>query len=260
MNSICLLIFLGLNKSENKILIRTQCQARSGPGLQPMGCGGLPRGPVDKLARPWPGGLVQPRKWPTELAGGKLLSVSSRGPQGGHWECGRGRAHLNRGAAWRRWRSLGTMAFIGGERAPMAGGDGGTALQCRCRRGKVRAASIGDNGGGWEGLTVKRQRWWHSDRNQRGGGVSGGGSQRGGHIGGGVGGGAQAQAWSRGERRKKGAGGGWWLFKCLGGAGQRGEKGWRPCGCGRVAEGERGEGAPGAVVGSAGWLATASDR
>jgi hypothetical protein len=58
-----------------------------------------------------------------------------------------GGAHPNGGAAWRRWRSLGTAAFIGGERAPMADGDGGMALQCRCGRGKVRAASIGDNGG-----------------------------------------------------------------------------------------------------------------
>jgi hypothetical protein len=61
-----------------------------------------------------------------------------------------------------------------GERAPVAGGDGGMALQHRCGRGKVRAISIGDSGGGWEGLTVKRRRRGHSDENQRGGGVSGG--------------------------------------------------------------------------------------
>jgi hypothetical protein len=88
-----------------------------------------------------------------------------------------GGAHQNGGAAWRRWRSLGTTTFISGERAPMAGGDGGTALQCWCGRGKVRATSIGDNGGGWKGLTVKRQRRWRSDRNWSGGGVSGGGSR-----------------------------------------------------------------------------------
>jgi hypothetical protein len=64
---------------------------------------------------------------------------------------------------------------IGGERAQVASGDGGAALQCRCRRGKVRVASIGDNDGGWEGLTVKRRRRWRSDGNQRGGGVFGGG-------------------------------------------------------------------------------------
>jgi hypothetical protein len=33
------------------------------------------------------------------------------------------------GAVWRWWRSLGTATFIGGERAPVAGGDGGVALQ-----------------------------------------------------------------------------------------------------------------------------------
>jgi hypothetical protein len=61
-----------------------------------------------------------------------------------------------------------------GERAKVAGGDGGMALQHRCRRGKVRAASIGDSGGGWEGLIVKRRRRGHSDEYQREGGVSGG--------------------------------------------------------------------------------------
>jgi hypothetical protein len=56
----------------------------------------------------------------------------------------------------------------------MASGDGGSALQCWCGRGKVRAASVGDNGGGWEGLTMKRRRRWCSNGNQRGGGVSSG--------------------------------------------------------------------------------------
>jgi hypothetical protein len=74
-------------------------------------------------------------------------------------------AHPNDGAAQRWGRSLETAVFVGGERAPVAGGDGGTTLQCWCRRGKVRAASIGDNSGGWEGLTVKRRRRWHSDGN-----------------------------------------------------------------------------------------------
>jgi hypothetical protein len=71
-------------------------------------------------------------------------------------------------------------------------------------------------------------------------------------------GGAQALVRSRGEQRKEGAGGGRRLFKRLGGAGQRGEKGGVPCG--RVAEGEGGEGAPGATVGSMGQPATAPDR
>jgi hypothetical protein len=39
-----------------------------------------------------------------------------------------GRAHPNGGAAWRRWRSLGTAVFVHGERAPVLGGDGGVAL------------------------------------------------------------------------------------------------------------------------------------
>jgi hypothetical protein len=56
---------------------------------------------------------------------------------------------------------------------------------------------------------------------------------------------------------KEGAGGSRRLFKRLGGAGQRGGKRRGPCGRGRVAEGEGGEGAPCTVVGSAGWPATA---
>jgi hypothetical protein len=47
----------------------------------------------------------------------------------------------------------------------VAGGDGGMTLKCRCGRGKVRAASNGDNDGGWEGLTVKRRRRWCSNGN-----------------------------------------------------------------------------------------------
>jgi hypothetical protein len=72
---------------------------------------------------------------------------------------------------------LQAATFISGEGAPVAGGNRGTALQCRRGRGKVRAGSNGDNGGEWEGLTVKRQRRWRLDGNQRGGGVSGGGSR-----------------------------------------------------------------------------------
>jgi hypothetical protein len=37
MNSRSLLIFLGLNNSENEFLIRAQCRARSSPGIQRMG-------------------------------------------------------------------------------------------------------------------------------------------------------------------------------------------------------------------------------
>jgi hypothetical protein len=67
---------------------------------------------------------------------------------------------------------LRATAFIGGVGALVAGGDGSTTLQCRRGRGKVRVSSNGDNGGGWEGLTVKRRRRWCSDGNRRGGGGS----------------------------------------------------------------------------------------
>jgi hypothetical protein len=69
-----------------------------------------------------------------------------------------GGAHPSDDAAWRQCRMLWAAAFISEEGAPVAGGDGGMTLQCQRRRGKVKAASNGDNGGGWEGLTVKRQR------------------------------------------------------------------------------------------------------
>jgi hypothetical protein len=67
-----------------------------------------------------------------------------------------GGAHPSGGATKRRWRMLRASAFIGGEGAPVADGDGGMTLQCRCRRGKVRASSNGDNGGGWKGLTMHK--------------------------------------------------------------------------------------------------------
>jgi hypothetical protein len=71
-----------------------------------------------------------------------------------------GGAHPNSGAAWRRWRNLRTAAFVGGERAPVASGDGGTVLQGQCGRGMVRAASIEEGqarrGGG---LTGHGGRW-----------------------------------------------------------------------------------------------------
>jgi hypothetical protein len=60
-----------------------------------------------------------------------------------------GGTHSSGGAMERRWRMLRAAAFISGEGAPVAGDDGGTTLWCWCRRGKVRAASTGDNGGGW---------------------------------------------------------------------------------------------------------------
>jgi hypothetical protein len=106
-------------------------------------------------------------------AAGELAGATGRAPG----KAVGGGAHPKGGAAWRRWRSLRTAVFTDGEGAPVAGGDGGAALQCLCERGKVRADSIGDNSGGWEGLTVKRQRQGCSYENRRGGGVSGGGSR-----------------------------------------------------------------------------------
>jgi hypothetical protein len=57
-------------------------------------------------------------------AAGELTGATGRAPG----EVLGGRAHPNDGVAWRRWRRLGTTVFIGGERAPISGGDGGTAL------------------------------------------------------------------------------------------------------------------------------------
>jgi hypothetical protein len=180
MNSRSLLIFLGLNKLENEFLIHAHCRARSGLGLQPTGHGGPPRvaGRQAGWASAW-------RPSPAEEVARDLVVASQRQGAVGElagatgWPSGKavgGGAHLNGGAAWRWWRSLRTTTFIGGEIAPVADGNEGVTLQCRCRRGKVRATSIGDNGGGWEGLTVKRRRRWCSDGNWRRG-VSGGGSR-----------------------------------------------------------------------------------
>jgi hypothetical protein len=69
-----------------------------------------------------------------------------------------GGAHPSGGAAGMRWRMPRVAAFVGGEGAPVAGSDGGTTLQCRCEKRKVRAASNGDNSGGWKGLTMKWRR------------------------------------------------------------------------------------------------------
>jgi hypothetical protein len=99
-------------------------------------------------------------------AAGELTGATGRAPG----KAVEGGAHSSGGAALRQWRMLRAVAFVDGEGASMADSDGGTTLQCRCGRGMVRAASNGDNSGRWEGLTMKRRRWWCSDRNQRGGG------------------------------------------------------------------------------------------
>jgi hypothetical protein len=119
-----------------------------------------PHAVVRSPATRWRQGVPREHQWGLGVASGKAFG---------------GGAHPNGGAAWRRWRSLETAAFVGRERALVAGGDGGATVQCQCKKGKVRAFSIGDNGGGWKGLTVMRRRRWRSAGNRRGG-VSGGGN------------------------------------------------------------------------------------
>jgi hypothetical protein len=58
-------------------------------------------------------------------------------------------------------------AFVSGEGALVAGGDAGTILQCQCGRGKVRAASNGNNDGGWKGLWSWEPVRWARRRWQR---------------------------------------------------------------------------------------------
>jgi hypothetical protein len=70
MNSRSLLLFLGLNKLENKFLICAQCRPRSGLGLRPMGMVVCHVWMTDKLVGPQFGGAVQPRKWPATLEWG----------------------------------------------------------------------------------------------------------------------------------------------------------------------------------------------
>jgi hypothetical protein len=103
----------------------------------------------------------------------------------------------------------------------------------------VRAASIGDNSGGWEGLTVKGRRRWRSDGNRRGGGVSGGGSWQGRHVGGGEGGSSSSGVVERRTRSRTSA------FQAP--RWRRAARGKRrgPCGRGHVANGEGGEGGVG---------------
>jgi hypothetical protein len=61
MNSGSLLIFLGLNKSKNELLIRAQCRARSGLGYSPRGVAACHARPAKRLAGPWPGGPIRRR-------------------------------------------------------------------------------------------------------------------------------------------------------------------------------------------------------
>jgi hypothetical protein len=138
-----LLIFLGLNKSKNKFLIRAQCWARSSPRLQPTGRSGLlhAAGRKPGWASAWQPGPTE--TWPTArerardpgvltarsprathardgmvacspaarwwLAGGKVLLVSSWGHREGTGQGGRGWSSPERrrsGGCFRRrrWR------------------------------------------------------------------------------------------------------------------------------------------------------------
>jgi hypothetical protein len=82
MNSGSLLIFLGLNKSKNELLIRAQCRARSGLGYSPRGVAAYHARPAKRLARPWPGGPIRRRSSPWRENGarapGALAARSSR--------------------------------------------------------------------------------------------------------------------------------------------------------------------------------------
>jgi hypothetical protein len=85
-----------------------------------------------------------------ELVGAATRRAPSKAVGGG--------AHPSGGAAWRRWRMLRAAAFNGGEAAPVMDDVDGVALQCWGKKEKVRSASNGDDGGGWEGLTMKWRR------------------------------------------------------------------------------------------------------
>jgi hypothetical protein len=58
-----------------------------------------------------------------------------------------GGAHPNGGAAWRRWRTLGTAVFSGDDGAPVIGGGRLELLQHRGRKARVRRGSIQKGGG-----------------------------------------------------------------------------------------------------------------
>jgi hypothetical protein len=150
MNFGSLLIFLELNKSKNNFLIP---RTVSGLRLQPMGHGWLKgwlglslvaRSGGEVACGALTGSSVAASRW--QGVAGELAGATRRAPG----KAVRGRAHPSDGVVWRQWRMLWVAAFNGGETAPVGGGNGGTALQCQCERGKVRAASNGDNSGGWK--------------------------------------------------------------------------------------------------------------
>jgi hypothetical protein len=85
--------------------------------------------------------LVVAGQW--QDAAGELVGATRRASS----KAVGGGAHPSGGTTCRLWRMLRVAVFVGGEGVLVAGGDGGTGLQCRCRKRKVRAASNGDNGG-----------------------------------------------------------------------------------------------------------------
>jgi hypothetical protein len=171
-NSRSLLIFLGLNNSENEFLIRAQCRARSSPGIQPMGATachkqcpdsrvgfGLPTRPTSQTSPAGPLGAVRRAcarrghrirersgvaRWRgrCDLAGGLGVAAavaSAPIEQGGtSGKAVGGEAHLSGGAVWRGWTMLRVAAFNGSEAAPVTDDIDGVALWCRGRREKVR--------------------------------------------------------------------------------------------------------------------------
>jgi hypothetical protein len=68
------------------------------------------------------GGSVAP-SW-RQGAAGELAGATGRAPA----KAVGGGADPSSGVAERRWRMLRAATFIGGERAPVVGGDGGTTL------------------------------------------------------------------------------------------------------------------------------------
>jgi hypothetical protein len=64
-----------------------------------------------------------------QLASGKVLPVSSRGPQGGpSGKAVGGGAHPSGDTAWRQWRMIRAAAFNDGEVAPVTDDIDGVAL------------------------------------------------------------------------------------------------------------------------------------
>jgi hypothetical protein len=115
---------LGLNKSENEVLIP---RTVSGPIRPEAGeaahSAGMERVRQERSRR---GGVLTggsaagQRQGATGELAGATWRASGKAVGGG--------AHPSGDMAWRRWRMLRAVAFVGGEGALVAGDDGGTTL------------------------------------------------------------------------------------------------------------------------------------